>query len=278
MNSIELCKIFVPLIDCKRFSNKSDCSFIFSAISKAFSASEEGYRYFSELTINLNLSQELLDLIDYTYKKPKENKTVKTLAWFARLDSPDDYFDFINSSNCLLPEVYRKYWLDWVCYKINIDTTIWYHFSNQKWVLSDPINKEIQSCEALMDEDFKEILDSDCMLTGTMNGCLENIGESLILRDSIPEDFISSSTNFDFNNFNLSDPKVTKWISKEILENDSGKEKEKFMHISSKVIGCGMNHVYYSPPEVYKHLPEGGDGYLELNHKYVSNPYFSQQI
>ena len=74
--------------------------------------------------------------------------TYKTIAWYARLDSPEAYEDWhkqwclpmmmkatTGSHTDVATALYRIYWLDFVC--ASVGKRRWYHFTNHKWTELD---------------------------------------------------------------------------------------------------------------------------------------------
>lgn len=84
----------------------------------------------------------------YSNFNNKYNLSVKTLAWYAREDSPKKY-DTWHAEYCrdimmkslklshddVAATLYRVYWLDFIC-AIDRSTTTWYFFLNGRWKIS----------------------------------------------------------------------------------------------------------------------------------------------
>ena len=123
--------------------------------------------------------------------------TLKTIAWYARKDSPDDYNKWHSqwcitsmekATSCSHADVatalYRVYWLDFIC--SSLEKKRWYHFQNHKWFkLDDGITLRqyissdfIQRFEKLRTETSKTIQDlSDDNLKSGLETTMRRISE-----------------------------------------------------------------------------------------------------
>jgi len=196
-HSVELCNQFFSLINPIRLTKKPICSKIVSAIHNVYIDKEQGLKFLNSLK---DLDKETMDYIFLCYENPEENKTIKTLAWYARRDNRVKYLKFINSNNCPIPKGYRNYWLDVVCFE-KFGKIHWYQYARHRWNIRNNLKQDITEHKDLfMDQNFEKILDENVHLTGFQNGCLVIFVYNLFLRDGIPEDYISLFTKIDYIN------------------------------------------------------------------------------
>lgn len=163
--------------------------------------------------------------------------TIKTLAWYARKDSPTEYNEwhinwcmpsmqqsFSGSAEDIANAVSDEYWLDFV---MKPKRNQWFQFKKHRWYQSDGcvgLKKLISSKfrDNYDDENIRRklrmvsfknrviaeaqerfgneriSLDTNSKLIGVSNGVLEIIGDNIHFRHGIPEDYLSKSTNIPY--------------------------------------------------------------------------------
>lgn len=225
-HNIPLCHKFVSMICPKRFLEKILCSTIVSAIHNVYQGSEQGIDFINQTIDSYLVDEEIKTFVEKIYQNPKENKTIKTLAWFARCDQPENYQNWICDINDPVPMLYRKYFLDWVAiqkfaFKQNKSQphTTWYQFDNHRWKKIENPDESVKSCESLLrDSLFERKLDYDPHLTGMENGCTEQFDKKFYFRDSIPEDYIQMSVGYHMDKSIISSSWVTNLSDKFPME------------------------------------------------------------
>uniref|UniRef100_A0A6C0BP01 SF3 helicase domain-containing protein n=1 Tax=viral metagenome TaxID=1070528 RepID=A0A6C0BP01_9ZZZZ len=133
------------------------------ALFNVFSGSHKGLELWRTFCDGI-VDSETMELLDSSYQSfiTDNNVTLKTLAWYARIDRPDDYADWhrlwtipkmIRAAGLLDCDVaeafYRCYWLDFVC--ASVANKRWYMFSDHRWKLLD----RGVDVKAYMSGDFK---------------------------------------------------------------------------------------------------------------------------
>lgn len=154
-DKLELAKTFLDMLDSSRFHRESSWLTIGKALSQASDASDDGL----QLWIRYSRSHARVPLPPYHltgdldhlcalkyYTFPPEGITVKSLAWFAMTDSPEQYTTWHNAwcseaMNTALSRrdsdmghaLYRMHWLEYVCVKASGVNQLWYRFDGTRW-------------------------------------------------------------------------------------------------------------------------------------------------
>ena len=103
VTNIDLCNKFLSMINSSRFLDEHLSILIGKAIHNSYQGNEEGLRLwirhiessFVDET-NINRNQTLKDVYG---NFDDDNVTIRTLAWYAKLDSPEDYDKYMNPTN-----------------------------------------------------------------------------------------------------------------------------------------------------------------------------------
>ena len=118
------------------------------AIFNVYDGSDEGLQTWIRFTDRSD--QHVEEDCRTTYPSFRENNylTLKTLAWYARIDSPDAYANWHkqwclpymdNALTCLHADVakalYRVCWLEFVC--CSLDQNQWYYYYSHRWTRLD---------------------------------------------------------------------------------------------------------------------------------------------
>ncbi len=143
-----LAKVFLGMLSPKRLTEDYYWLDIGKALFNVFSGDEEGLDVWVDYTNNSDDQDHTL-CEQYYYKFNINNRlTLKTLAFYAREDSPDEYDKWHKewyapmleaAISCTHADVakafYRVYWLDFACSNIKAKTL--YHYRNHFWKLLD---------------------------------------------------------------------------------------------------------------------------------------------
>lgn len=140
---LELAERFIQMLGRERLENQPSWLDVGRALYNASSGGEDGLNTWIRWTEQSDDhdSEECRNL----YPGFRGSYvTVKTLAWFARKDSPDQYLAWHKSwcqpameraTSCLHTDVaralYRVYWLEFVC--SSLDKGAWYFFADHRW-------------------------------------------------------------------------------------------------------------------------------------------------
>lgn len=142
-NDLNNAENFLMMLSRDRIEKENYWLDIGKSLYGTFKGDEKGL----ELWIKLTERSETFDVEECKDLYPTFNKTpytIKTLAWYAREDSPDEYEKWHRSWYApaleeatsrldadVVEAVYRVYWLDFVC--SSISGKVMYHFRNHIW-------------------------------------------------------------------------------------------------------------------------------------------------
>jgi P4 family phage/plasmid primase-like protien len=143
---LEEAQRFILMLRPERFSEDHTWIDIGKAIYNVCKGEEEGLRYWKKLARQYGRDPEECDR--YSEFKVENNLTIKTLAWFAKRDNPQEYTRWhrgylldkmeqaLNITHTdVARALYHFYWLDYVCTGAKDNT--WYHFQNHRWKPDD---------------------------------------------------------------------------------------------------------------------------------------------
>lgn len=181
-----------------------------------------------------------------------DNKlSIKTLAWYARIDSEKQYTKYcsVNVPVSMAQSFKNLYWLDLV----STSTTYFdfYYYKNHGWnhiknkndfyqiydtKLSESIIKELSML--LYDKDFISNIDNNLAYFRTSNGVIKQYQGKNIFRDGKPEDYVVNTTHIEYMpHYHLTHPVVIQTkdfihnlIHNETLEDAFYKEIASFLH------------------------------------------------
>lgn len=140
----ELAEKFLPMLSRDRVESDHYWLDVGKSLYGTFEGSSRGLELWTRFTeqSDNHSSDECNTLYQGFYEN--NNHTVKTLAWYARLDSPDEYDRWHKewytpyleaATSCLDADVaealYRVYWLDFAC--SSLSKTSLYHYRNNIW-------------------------------------------------------------------------------------------------------------------------------------------------
>lgn len=158
---LNLCLIFLKMISDKKFTEKHTLIDIGKALYIESDGSEEGLRIWKQF------AKTELDFDDLYPKFYNSGITVKTLAWYAKEDSPGAYEIWHKGNikkylevslnlvdNDVAQAFYKCYWLDFV-FVPSGRAGVWYQFKNHKWHRVD-LAIDIK---ALLSRDFRSKYD-----------------------------------------------------------------------------------------------------------------------
>lgn len=159
---IELCKLFIQYLTKQRCNEKNYWLDVGKAIYNTYDGNNDGLKLWYKFTESSDIFTED-DCDDYYDKFNFDNYLdYRTIAFYARLDSPEEYKRWHDSKckNLLLESVktksdydiakafYSCYWLEYCCKEINE----WYKFRSHKWI---KLHKD-DEISNLLSHDFKK--------------------------------------------------------------------------------------------------------------------------
>lgn len=144
---MDICERLLPMLSQERVENDHYWIDVGKALYNCDSGGDLGLTSWIRFTerSDVHTEEECRELY-YTFKDT--HITLKTIAWYAREDSPQDYNKWHESwykpamekaTSCLHADVaqalYRVYWLEFVC--ASLDRNQWYHYKNHRWIKLD---------------------------------------------------------------------------------------------------------------------------------------------
>jgi phage/plasmid-associated DNA primase len=178
--SISLCNKFLNWISNDRYQVDTDWRNIGCAIHKTYKGRVEGLSLWIDRTTRAIMKRDL----PYFMKKEYDNIsdtceflyttfdtlpiTYKTLAFYAKEDSPADYTAWSNARvdywckesisgthAAIAKVIYYTYWLDFVC--ANLTKKVWYEFDDSRWKERDRGNTLIQHIKDDIPKKYQEL-------------------------------------------------------------------------------------------------------------------------
>lgn len=143
-----LCDVFINMLKPSRFNNKVYWIDIGKSIFNIFNGNDNGLNKWIQITaLSNNFNKD--DCYDfYPTFRQKNYNTIKTLAWFAKYDSPKNYnlwhikhcHPFIQKATSLTHSdvadaFYHIYWLEFATSSLNKNSV--YYFKNNIWTKSN---------------------------------------------------------------------------------------------------------------------------------------------
>ena len=138
-----MCSLFLTMLDKKRITEEHFWIEIGKALHNAYKGSETGLDKWMNLTESVD-DERVDDCKAAYYNFPDTKITIKTLAFYAREDSPIEYKKWHENwclsalekaSSCthsaVAEAIYRVYWLDYACSNLSKNTL--YYFKNHVW-------------------------------------------------------------------------------------------------------------------------------------------------
>lgn len=152
-NEVMMSKIFLEMISEKRKSTKIYWLDIGKALYEIYDGSDEGLNEWVDMTHNLSNPEESVDPDicerEWATFSSCVGLTIKTLAWYARTDNPEEYKRWhdkwiyqvlIKSTAGLHTDVavalYRCYWLEFA-FVASGKSGIWYRYRKHRWVKNE---------------------------------------------------------------------------------------------------------------------------------------------
>lgn len=160
-----LCSVFLSLLDKKRSEELHYWQDVGQALHSCFNGEERGLEKWSDFSENSDVFTP--EDCKSKYYNFTENKiTLKTLAFYAKEDSPIEYKKWHESwyfpalekaTSCahvdVAEAIYKIYWLEFAC--SNLTKTVLYHFKNQIWTRMDSGH----TLKSIISKEFIEILE-----------------------------------------------------------------------------------------------------------------------
>lgn len=144
---IEMSEQLLPMLNRQRVENDHYWLDIGKALYTCDYGGENGLNAWIRFTERSDVHSEE-DCRQLYYGFRDNNLSIKTIAWYARQDSPEAYEEWHKqwyapameqATSCLHTDIalalYRVYWLEYVCTRMKPAT--WYHYRNHRWVIQD---------------------------------------------------------------------------------------------------------------------------------------------
>lgn len=141
---LHICEKLLPLLDAKRFILAAFWEDIAHALYHSCGGTSYGLNILRKYTKE-HCPERLTKIKDFYRTCNKSKTTVKTIAWYAREDNPEEYKDWHNAwclksmeeaLSCLDNDIakcfYKFYWLDYLC-TCNGTAIRWWSFNNHRW-------------------------------------------------------------------------------------------------------------------------------------------------
>jgi len=141
---LHICEELLPILDEKRFILAPFWEDIAKALHHSSGGTSYGLNILQKYTKDY-CPERLTQIKDFYRTCNKSRITVKTIAWYAREDNPEEYADWHNAwclksmnqaLSCLDNDVakcfYKFYWLDYLC-TCNGTSIRWWSFNKHRW-------------------------------------------------------------------------------------------------------------------------------------------------
>lgn len=146
-----VCKQLMPLLKRERFNQKIYWLDIGKALYKSTDGSEDGLNEWIRLSQDSKIEDIDNEAIEELYTSFYDtNISVKTIAWYAREDSPEGYESWHQGwvraaleesltllDNDMAKAFYRCYWLRFCFVSTGVRSGKWYKFQQHKWFLDE---------------------------------------------------------------------------------------------------------------------------------------------